>query len=786
MSQMKIWKIVKQRREERAAEQSRREEERDKAEEALGRRVEAGNNQEQSMWDAVYGDNAKLKESNVDSAIGTEAPSTIGKSSMSVGDAHEIHDGGMEMQVLKGSRFGAKDGGRITVHVAQDDDVSETARSLHRSSADFDVKTSREPSIEGPLSGGDKPVVSESASTKPKASAAIDPSLTLKPKSKQPKFVPLPFPVPVEGEGHSQIASDASSVATFAASEQLHERSPKIFSGSELMRKLSGRSQKDLVASNTSQEALMIPHVEDDRSSIAATVDGVSDHVDPEPGMSLSRAPSPEKIPSSEEKMVTTPQIQMVSPSSQKPLDMAKESQIDGYFSKAAIDPPISEPRTVLEASREAMDAEPAATAAATAAASRPVAQQSSLTVGSLPEGGASKVVNAYRTNEWAKHLDRADAPSIEDLRAQKLKAAGGEKAVPVNIQALSQTPLTAEPMPHLTEDIGDRALLPSSRSRSSSAGKPTNPYRAQQSPRSSRANSSGFAVVDNVERNPSQTSLASSSSNSSVPPLPKGRSSTNSLGALRTFRTSSSPLVGTPLTESPIEEGVESSFPNSGFTPSTSHLMSQRESILRSKPSSTSLLRTGSGTSINRISSARNTSGGTAMALTTLDEDDNIPLSQRRSMLQQQQSLSRSSSGNTAPYKSSRTSLNSNNPFGQTAHLSTASNLQLNTNPPHATRPQLPAASSSNAAISNWRASLAQLPTSEVQQQQELELRRREILAEKKAVRNSRALEERAKVQRESVLGREMRRGSMMDAHREAMRKMQAGVNESLRSPGT
>ena len=781
ISQMKVWKIVKKRREERAVEQVRKEEERNRAEEALGRRIEAGNNQEQSMWDAVYGDKAKLKESNVDSGIGTEAPSTTGKSSMSIDDVHEVHDGGMEMQVFGGSRFGARDGGRITIHVAQDDEVSEAPKALPQSSAEIGAKTSREPSIEEPLAGSAKSVISESASTKSKGFAAIDPSMTLKPKSKQPKFVPLPFTVPDKGEKDSRRASDASSLATFAASEHLPERSSKRFSGSELMRKLSGRSQNHPVASGTSQEALMIPHAEDDRSSVAATVDGVSDHVDPESGTSSSRAPSPEKTPSPDEKMVTAPQTPVVPISSKKPLDSGLQTQQGGYFSATVPVPRNSEPHTVLDASSETNGAEPAITADV----SQPLARQSSLIVGSLPHGGASKVVNAYRTNEWAKHLDRADVPSVDDLKIQKITAAEGEKAAPVNVQALSQTPLTADPAPNLVKGTGDKAQLPSSRSRSSSAGQPTNPYRAQQTPRSSRVNSGGSAVISNMERNPSQTSLTSSSSSSSALPLPKGRSSTTSLVAPRAFRTSSMPLIGSPLAESPIEEGIETSFTNSRFTPSTSHLMSQRESILRSKPSSTSLLRMGSGTSINRISSAPNTTSGSTMAMDTLDEDDNMSLSQRKSMLQQQ-SLSRSSSGDTTPYSASRTSLNSNNPYGQTARLPTASNLQMNSNPPHTARPHLPAASSSNAAISTWRASLAQVPRPEVQQQHELETRRRELLAEKKAVRNSRASEQRSREQRESVLGREMRRGSMMDAHRAAMRKMQAGVNENLRTPGT
>ena len=771
MSQMKVWKIVKQRREERAADQLRKDEERDRAEETLGRRIEAGNNQERSWWDSVYGDKTKLKETHADSGIGTEAASTTAKSSISVGDVRELHDGGMEMHNLGGSRFGPEDGGRITVHVAQDDEISEAPQFFPRGSEESSAKSPQLPSAEEAPDGGANHVESETKSTKSKGSPSLDPDLTLKPKSKQPKFVPLPFTVPDESDAHSRKPSDASSVATFAASEHFPDSSKRMskrLSGSGLMRKLSGRSQRDPMASSISQEALMIPHVEDDRSSIAATLDGISDHIETDSIISASsRAPSRQKPAASEEEMVTAPQTPLTFPS---PPQAESGNSKNESLPAPAPDTSNPEPSTNPDAAKSEKDTE----VTPTAETPQPLARQSSLIAGNLPGGNASKVVNAYRTNEWAKHLEGADAPSIEESIAQKAKASDEEEAAPLNVRALSQTPLTAEPAPNVTMDL---TQTPSNRSPSRSTTRPVNPYRPQQSPLPSRPSSSG---------NTSQPSPTSSTASLPIFPMPKTRSSTTSLHPPRAFRTSSSPLVGTPLVESPIEEGVEASFPHSRFTPSSSHLMSQRESMLRNKASSTSLLRSGSGTSLNRVSSTPINGSSSNVALNPVDEDDNISLSQRRTMLQQQQSLSRSSSGTTTPYNASRVSLNSNNPYGQSARLSTASNLQLNNNVPHAARPHLPATGSSEVAISNWRASLAQLPRAEVTQQQEMELRRQDLLAEKNAVRSSRAFEEHSKQQRESVLGREMRRGSMMDAHREAMRKMQAGVNEKLRPTGT
>ena len=757
MSQIKIWKIVRKRKEERAAEQMRKDEEREKSEEALGRRIEAGNNEERSMWDAIYGDKAKLKSSNIDSGIGTEAPSTTGKSSASIHDFGEIYEGGMEMHNLQGSRFDGEKDGRITVHVAQEDDITEAPRTLAWSSLQSTPEKLQEMSASKVRPIDTESVASGAASTTSKASRAINPSLTLKVSSKPPKLVPLPFTIPNDSPEHTRKSSDASSVATVDASEYLPDQqrgSSKRLSGFEPVQRHGGRSKKKVVASSMSQEPFHVPHVEDDRSSIAATIDMVSDHATSDPALSAANGSGPEKAESSSSDNVKAPS------------------------------PTSTEPRAVLVAANERSD-ETSQVASSEGLAS--LIGQSNLLAENLPESGASKVINSFRTNEWAKHLDRADAPSVEDLRIQRTRAAGGEKAAPVDVKALSQTAVTADPARGITKIVGDKARLPSSRSEVSSAGKLTNPYRAPKSSRTPRANSSGSALANNMETTTSQTSLASSISSSAEPTPIKGRSSAIPLSGPRALRTSSSPHLATPLVESPIEEGVETSFPHSRFTPSTSHLMSQRESILRSKPASTSL--TGSRTSLNRVSSANNIPTNSSMGLDVLDEDDNISLSQRKSILQQQQQqqgLSRTTSGTTTPYNASRTSLNANNPYRQTARFSDIPNPQLNSNPPHAARPLLASAGSSEVAISNWRTSLAQLPTSEVQQQQEMDMRRRELITEKNAVRYSRALEERSREQRESVLGREMRRGSMMDAHQKAMRKMQASVNENLRPPGT
>ncbi|KAE8349824.1 hypothetical protein BDV28DRAFT_151521 [Aspergillus coremiiformis] len=73
-------------------------------------------------------------------------------------------------------------------------------------------------------------------------------------------------------------------------------------------------------------------------------------------------------------------------------------------------------------------------------------------TVNQLPQR-TSKVVQSYRTNEWAKHLDDAEAPEPEPIEPveedePELPDEVNEIAAPVIVEELLQTPLNAQPPP--------------------------------------------------------------------------------------------------------------------------------------------------------------------------------------------------------------------------------------------------------------------------------------------------------------------------------------------------
>ncbi|KNG89085.1 hypothetical protein ANOM_003431 [Aspergillus nomiae NRRL 13137] len=73
-------------------------------------------------------------------------------------------------------------------------------------------------------------------------------------------------------------------------------------------------------------------------------------------------------------------------------------------------------------------------------------------TVERLPQR-TSKVVQSYRTNEWAKHLDDAEAPEPEPIESveedePETPDEVKEAAAPVKVEELLQTPLNAQPPP--------------------------------------------------------------------------------------------------------------------------------------------------------------------------------------------------------------------------------------------------------------------------------------------------------------------------------------------------
>lgn len=754
------------------------------ADEEHGRRVEDGIKRERGSWEAAYSNAERGKYQHLESGIGTDEPSTQ-KGSLSIAGRPEVrgsYSEGIELQEIDASPNGPKNSGRVIIHVLADDEISPTSSAtgphLARS-----IRELREPSIKDCQTGTFNALGSETSLGNAAALRPVDKNLTLK-----PRITHLPFKAPDPDSGSED---GHSSVAAFAASEHMADRWSKRLSGSSIVRKLSKKSQRSFIAASTSEEALMIPNTEDDRaSSIAATIDGASESDDlEEEALSVrDQRPSFEILRKHDSMQAlmwgTHPSADLEQDAQTSPRQSANQMALGDSQAEEAqhvngpMDPrpesvalPDSEITSITDA-RSTVEEPNLGARANTAAESEESEQLPRInSLGTNLPGGASKVVTAYRTNEWAKHLDGADLPEIDELEVRKVRAPDSsqpdERATPVDVRALQQTPLNAEPAPILTvktHSLGDR---------SASYFQYKNPFHRQPEvhrltrEKAMERSPSQTSLANSMERSPSQASLSSTQSRKEQyrNPLPKFRSSQSSTTPARGFlRSSSTSIINSPLAESPIEEGVEASFP-SRFTPSSTHLMSQRDSMLRNKPSSTSLLRT----------NWSNASLDQHPALRTLNEDENISLSQRKSLLQQNpHSIPQAYRSSSGPISGAATPIYSHNGATTPIHARNRSSLT----------PQFlsgrPSPTSRASTISQWRASL-QPSTTAHYRDQEIEARRATLLAEKRRESNSRQEKRVNQSLTQNVIDRGMRQSSMIELHQQQMRKMQAEANESL-----
>ena len=763
--------MIKQRQEKKAREQRQNDEEDNIADEEHGRRVEFAITRERGSWEAAYSSAERGKPRHLDSGIGTDETCTR-RGSLNVAGSPDVPDrdsDGIELQEMDASPNGVKEGGRVIIHVIPDDEISPT----HSATGQHLTRPIREPrelSINESQTRASNPLGPESFLGNAAAVGLIDESLTLK-----PRITHLPFKVPHSDCGYED---GSSSVAASAASDQMADRWSKRLSRSSIVRKLSKKSQQSYITASTSEEAFIIAGAEDDKaSSVAATIDGVSENDDVEEEALAVRDQRPSfEILSNQDSMQAL--MRAAHPSADLGKDAQKlprwrtnqvalgdsqaEERVEGLRNPRpeSIALPDSDIASVTDT--HPTIEEPNVGSRASVAPESEVSGQhpriNSLS-GKLPQG-ASKVVTAYRTNEWAKHLDGADLPEIDELKIGKTRGLDSvqpeERAAPVDARALQQTALNAEPAPILTIQTHNLGERPAAYFQSK------NPFHRQQKTKQSRPTVHQLTRDKAMERTPSQTSLANSmewppsqTSLSSTqsrkeqyrPPLPNFRSSQASTPSARIYRRSSSnPLTNSPLVDSPIEEDVEASFPPR-FTTSSTNLLAQRDSMLRNKPSSTSLLRT----------SRSNTPLDQHPALRDLNDNENISLSQRKSLLQQNpRSIPQ-------PYRSSS---------GPTSGAATPIYSHTGAPPTTKTAPLHPRTRSS-------------LPPQPHPSPSPLSTRRAPLQPEKRREGSSSQQERRVVARSTTQNGLHdcgVRRGTgMWELHQQQMRKMQAVANRSL-----
>lgn len=772
MSQFKIWKFIQDRRRKQLLERKAEEQKRDQAEEEIGKRLVDGNGKEQEQWEAVYGDGTTSHRAQTDSGVGTE-DNSIRKVSMSTVEptrsrASQIHV--IEMDALdRSGRFEpmksdlGSGSPRVSMYPTINNEGKEVA---DRRLSPGQVRAS----IHNRTSSGSRTSPVQTAKYVdqwPKRSSSVTPE----------RLGPLPFETAVS---NNDDTDDSSSVATFADSTASERRSMQRFSGASLLRKISKRSQRNSRQRPLSMEATSLANTRGDatlgtppgsnRNSLDFTSPR-SRHIR-ENSIGLSILPESILLPDSP----VAPGLHEASTTdatknrTRKPMEENTGQQ--DPFGASSPDETDNQRKSLLRP----LSGVPEEAEHYHDTSYAPAAEDHSFS-SRLPEAGP-KVASVFRTNEWAKHLDRAEKPDLDHLGLlnpsdSQSSDDSEEAAAPVDMLALQTTALSLQS------------------SRESSVAQPRSPesiprnflseYMAQQQQQGPRSRTSTDSLslrrkpVGSVpsphalsRKSSAQSDLSLSANlNTNNTTIPHLSIPTLKLPSKPNHRSSSSPIIS-PIVASPIEEGVETSFPQSpqqryvsSPLASTNTLLTQRASMLQNKHLS-AISRNSSYSSVNAgLPASPSDPASLAIyaapkaALANALEDDTLSLAQRRSLLQ---------STRPSPYPT---------PLSQPTYPLPS--------PRYSTDPSARRAS----MLAAWRSSLATDLGPPQNQTHETELRRREMLEGKQRERDGRLEKQLRERGRERAWDEVMRRGDMLERHREVLRRMQKEAQVGLGEGG-
>ena len=789
VSQLKIWKIVKQRREKRDAYRVAERRQQEQSELELGRKLEEGNVQEKIQWEAAYGGDGSRKH--VDSGIGTDSTNTPRKASTS-GD-RKTYPEKSEMEYtsskepLKNERR-VQGPTRITVRVAADDNIYEIPSST------TETLLSVPQQVQQGLERGSSPeqlhetprtTVSSVVST----DGPIDKSVS---DMSGPKITPLPFNVRTlkKSEG-----DDRSSIATCPDSDCMPSQTSQRLSRHGLPRDLSHRKSSQSPHAENTNIAL---HEDDRASSIAATVDENGDDTNSrgdlsELGSDTNHSDEEEKNASEAVQSESSPAL-LTSENLTAGVSVPEERESTRVkFTKKFIDSngrdsteykDVDGERGYLDhslrpASPSQLSMPERSPSRVSALSSQPSSHATrqqpnrSTMHGQLPDG-TSKVVMAYRTNEWAKHLEQAELPAMDDLK--NAPSGNGEApvkveaVVPVHVEALRQTPLTAEPAPMPVKQNPRPKELEPARSLSSRDLLPS--QQQYRNPGTSLRRSSAGRILD---RSSSRDSLA-----------PRNK-----------HRNSSTPMLSSHIAESPIKEDVEMTFPTRTSAHLANGIVAQRGSKLQARHS------------FNVLTHGNSYSSLSHPTLITPTQPQPLPQNPRRhsfnplahansySPLGPSNVLSpttypqppRRHSSNALVHTNSYTSLVPSTLAGPSTFAGAAHPQPLSQNPHRASRAnftprtsatftpftQPPPQNPQQSVAANWRSSLQQDPrASNEALSRELDGKRAEMLMQQ---RRASAVELERGRREEAMQESRMGRPDLMEAHQRAMRKLQGSV---------
>lgn len=931
VSQLKLWRVVQERRAKRDAERLEDEQKLAKEEENVGRRIEASNARDREAWEATYGD-------------GTYVPPPPG----SAGDQPGSGDSGVgdmdsEKQMARSqttasisrqSQRGVAPNGEGEF---QDEvDSIEMADMQPSPQVPQQPKTAAEVVMEQDERDGAVMVrvaqdeypeglpPHEQASRR--SSRRVSAQNVSNGASNSPGIVPLPFRVPESGaegdndEINEKQRDDRSSVATFADEDEQAtaavvsrraSRTPTTLAkrlsqnSVDLLRSISQRSKRaSAVLDKTSpelggesQEELVSPRScsmafreDDDNSSLAATMDGMSSDEDEDDRGTIRDAETNDKSKEIEVKPELSNGInndEADAVSLNPPRKVVANSK---HMSAATVSTDIlgvasstsaGESKTEETATSDATELPPKSPTVPVAKSTVSVdSMPAVLTKDRLPRS-LSRVAMSYRTNEWAKHLSNAETPEYETLQLGEPQQPPASPTVSTHSNAKEASAPAETPMTSPVVDDGEAPapLNVAELQQTAETGAP-----APLAPRSASAMSSyGMLSRSNSHQSlggQDPTSLGGASAQGSY----MSATSTiaaggNSLGnGYRSISANQLTTRGLGLHNETIAEendvateaggageGAEGMTPNAASSPFSSRvsmqpvpgvvsfnapqtLIGQRDMLLRSKsqqgmyiggpivnsanmaslttPGNTGSMTMLPGAGVVPSSGASDSGSGSTYnfypgagpvgSTPTVDLDD-LPMNQRRELMRNSSlmSLSRPASVNAGYFGHNNgglpVSMSTPAIVNSGVPTPTAGGVPFNSHQPKRDQAHLPTAAARQAQLATFRNSVAadlrtgaqvtktnresltspylnsnnsyaSPPTTygrEHEVQQNINMQRNFLMSQKEAEAQRREVERLEKERNDRAFEERMRRGDLLEAHRDAMRRMQASAGK-------
>ena len=807
MSQMRLWKMVKEKRAKRAEKRKRDEEERAIVDEERNREFMKQHNKEHKEWEREFGNKAMDSASAFshpdslthDSTYKSDDPS-FKKSSVSIQETSR----GLELPELNFPRRS-----------------SEATLSTRRNSKDKDsVVASEEPM---PRSKSHRPKQSnpealqalEKISERPSRNASVNDHVGSNSDAGHseegasvdnwplgPEVKPLPFNIPDEhGSNAENHDDDVQSLATAGDTVMLDEiiHAPGKDKGPLAGRTLKRTSGAGAHTESSKRADFDVPHFDDARSSVAATLDGISSHGGSLPALSRSGTPLPDADSKpgagieGEKTYTVQKRLSAGDLVEQAFRDTGDKSDVDVDANRRhSVQLPGAAPQSTLGSLANLKDPDvpeseketPAIVATHARSVSegshaKPETQPVTLTKDSLPEA-QSTTVHLYRTNEWAKHQALAETPEADNIAPPSEEGVtvdyGKEFAAPVNVRSLSQTAFS------------------NSKSKSSKKMSSNNPYLKHQQHRSSSSPQQSSSNLGRTKSGPAVPVYSSVNQ----PSMPK-RSTSNPNGVNTDVdaRHSSTNLLKQPVAEhgdgrvTPL--GPKKSSHRISKSPQpvkdTNNLIRLRENRMQSRLStmsfaqlpdaSTSTVDTaglGSEREAGEGSNVSPTTNPTPNTIKEEEDDDDIPLAKRQSQLKRassQQPTSHYQLGRspTNPYHNSAVYSNTIN-----AHNAGVGGLPYDAHQP--SRGATVSAATRESRLANWRASMVNVsnPNEQAFSQPniKLEAKRQHLLESQRKQGEEKMKKEMDQRMKENVMDQKMRSGEVTDLHRKKLQQMQ------------